>query len=218
MILQLLRSGLQPRGYRVDVASGGREGIEKLDATIYDVLLVDLSMPEVDGFEVMKHALKNGRALAVIVITGQVTMAAAIDAMRAGAVDFIPKPFEAAAIIAAIERAAGRAAPAPDARESWRARFAPDMLGTAPRILEVLTIIERIADTDCNVLITGESGTGKELVARAVHKSSTRAEKPFVPVNCAAIPHELMESEIFGHAKGAFTGALERHAGRFQVA
>lgn len=216
MILQLLRSGLQPRGYHVDVASGGKQGLEKLDATMYDVLLVDLSMPEVDGFQVMKHALKNGRARAVIVITGQATMAAAIDSMRAGAVDFIPKPFEAAAVIAAIERAAGNAAPSPD--DSFRARFAPDIIGESPRVIEMLIIIERIADTDCNVLITGESGTGKELVARAVHKSSRRSEKPFVPVNCAAIPKELMESEVFGHVKGAFTGALDRHSGRFQVA
>jgi len=102
--------------------------------------------------------------------------------------------------------------------QDWRNRFAPNMIGQDPTLMKVFETIEKVCDTDCNVLVTGESGTGKELVARAIHVSSPRAEKPFVALNCAAIPKDLMESEIFGHVKGAFTGALERRDGRFAVA
>jgi DNA-binding NtrC family response regulator len=221
IILKLLGRGLHGAGYDIDSAGGGPEGISHLDKRHYDALVVDLGMPEIDGFGVMKHALQNRRAGAVIVVTGQSSVAVAVEAMRAGAADFITKPVEPETILGALERVLGDPQQVGDRHEAlraWRAEHAPEVVGEEPKILEVLSIVERVADTDCNVLITGESGTGKELVARAVHRASRRATAPFVAVNCAAIPKELMESEIFGHAKGAFTGATEKREGRFQVA
>jgi len=136
-------------------------------------------------------------------------------------VDFIAKPFDADAVLAALNRALGQTASPEGERAqiaAWRAEFASDIVGESEALYRVFSVIERIADTDCNVLITGASGTGKELVARTIHRASARSTQPFVPVNCAAIPKVLIESEIFGHAKGAFTGANEKRAGRFEVA
>ncbi len=221
LIVRLLHAGLSEHGYHVDTASGGPDGLKKLAAKTYHVLLVDLGMPEVDGFAVMRHAIEKGRAGAVLVITGQKSVPVAVEAMRAGATDFITKPFEAETVLTAVAKALGSAADRAktnDSLRAWRDQYAPDIIGDDPKLLEILSIVQRISDTDCNVLIAGESGTGKELIARAIHRTSKRAPHPFVAVNCAAIPKELMESEMFGHVKGAFTGATERREGRFQVA
>ena len=221
MILQVLEQGLRREGYDVEAVGGGAAAISRLDQRGFDCLLVDLLMPEVDGFEVMRWALAHNRARAVVVITGQKSIPVAVEAMRAGAKDFITKPFEPAAILGALERALGSPKAVAEQREvlrAWRTRFAPEIVGESPKLLEVLDVVARIADTDCNVLITGASGTGKELVARSIHRSSARGSAAFVAVNCVAIPKDLMESEMFGHARGAFTGATERRDGRFQVA
>ncbi len=220
-ILKVLGSVLSAAGFDVQKATGGARGIEKLDAGVVDLLLVDLGMPEVDGFAVMKHALAHSRARAVVVVTGQGTIPVAVQAMRAGAVDFLTKPVDPDELEHAVKRALG----SPDdtelhaaERRAWRDKWAPGFIGDDPKMLEIFGILERVANTNCHVLVTGPSGTGKELVARAVHSASNRREKNFVAVNCAAIPKELMESEIFGHAKGAFTGANERREGKFQMA
>jgi DNA-binding NtrC family response regulator len=221
MILQLLGRGLRAAGYETDTAPGGPEGITLLDQRAYDALLVDLGMPEVDGFAVMRHALQNNRVRAVVVVTGQNSVPVAVEAMRSGAADFLTKPTDPEQVLAAIKKALGEGDSAADPYASvraWRNETAPEIVGDSSALLEVVSIVQRVAGTDCNVLITGESGTGKELIARLVHRASPRASSPFVAVNCAAIPKDLMESEIFGHAKGAFTGATERREGRFQVA
>ena len=220
-ILKVLVRGLAAIGYDVDTATGGAEGIKKLDSKQVDLLLVDLGMPEVDGFEVMKHGLSKGRCRAVVVVTGQGSIPVAVEAMRAGAADFLTKPVDPDDLERAIRRSLGSS---PDKelheaeRRAWRDKFCPGFIGEDQKMLEIFGIIERIADTGCHILVTGPSGTGKELVARAVHEASNRREEPFIAVNCAAIPNELMESEIFGHAKGAFTGANEKREGKFGLA
>ncbi len=220
-ILKVLTRGLSTAGYDISTATGGAEGIQQLDSSPVDLLLVDLGMPEVDGFSVMKHGLSQGRCRSVVVVTGQGSVPVAVEAMRAGAADFLTKPVEQDQLEQAVRRVLGSP---PDKelhaqeRRAWRDRFCPDFVGEDPKMLEVFGIIERIADTACHVLVSGPSGTGKELVARAVHQASNRKDQPFVAVNCAAIPKELMESEIFGHAKGAFTGAGERREGKFAAA
>lgn len=220
-ILKAVKRSLSGAGYDVDVAGSGAMSLDKLKKRTVDCLLVDLGMPGMDGFEVMHEALKASLARSVIVITGEGSIPVAVEAMRAGAADFITKPIDMDRLVAAIERCAG-AQPNPaldiERRLAWRDTYAPGFIGKDPKMLEIFGIIERIADTECNVLVTGPSGSGKELVAKAVHAASNRRDHPFVAVNCAAIPGELMESEIFGHAKGAFTGAVESRQGKFQVA
>ncbi len=221
MVLKAVKRSLVEAGYDVTTASSGTKGISKLDASTFDCLLIDLGMPEVDGFTVMRHAISNARARAVIVVTGEGSIPIAVEAMRAGAADFITKPIDFERLCEAMVRSLGSPTdPAleVDNRRAWRDKYCPNFIGEDPKMLSIFGIIERIADTECNVLVTGSSGTGKELVARAVHVASNRCDKPFVAVNCAAIPGELMESEIFGHSKGAFTGATEAREGKFQVA
>jgi len=220
-ILKAVKRSLTGAGFDVEVAGSGAICLEKLRKQPVDCLLVDLGMPEMDGFEVMREGLKEALARSVIVVTGEGSVPIAVEAMRAGAADFITKPIDFDKLSAAIKRSVGsRSNPALDSerRLAWRDKYAPGFIGEDPKMLEIFGIIERIADTECNILVTGASGSGKELVARAVHAASNRRDHPFVAVNCAAIPGELMESEIFGHCKGAFTGATESRQGKFQVA
>lgn len=219
-ILRVLRRSLERAGYVVEVAEGGPAGIAKLDRKVYDALVVDLLMPEIDGFDVMKHALRNSRSNNVLVITGEGSIPVAVEAMRAGATDFLTKPLDDASVPQALERIF-RTHNAHEEHEdvlAWRDRYAPDIVGDHPRLVEVLRIMQKVARTDCDILISGASGTGKELIARGIHHGSHRNAAPFVPLNCAAIPKELVESEIFGYAKGAFTGAHEAREGKFQAA
>jgi|MDSW01.1.fsa_nt_gb DNA-binding NtrC family response regulator len=220
-ILKAVKRALSGAGFDVDVAGSGALCLEKLKKNPVDCLLVDLGMPELDGFAVMAEALQESLTRSVIVVTGEGSIPIAVEAMRAGASDFITKPIDFEKLNAAIERTTGVPQGSPidvEKRLAWRDQYAPGFVGQDPKMLSIFGIIERIADTECNVLVTGASGAGKELVARAVHAASNRRDKPFVAVNCAAIPGELMESEIFGHAKGAFTGAVEARQGKFQVA
>ncbi len=220
-ILKAVKRALAGAGYDVDVAGSGAICLEKLRKQPVDCLLVDLGMPELDGFAVMEEALQESLTRSVIVVTGEGSIPIAVEAMRAGASDFITKPIDFEKLNASIERTTGVPQGSPidiEKRLAWRDEYAPGFIGQDPKMLSIFGIIERIADTECNVLVTGASGAGKELVARAVHAASNRRDKPFVAVNCAAIPGELMESEIFGHAKGAFTGAVEARQGKFQVA
>ncbi len=190
------------------------------------VLLTDVRLPDGLGFEIVDRAIGKRPAPGVVIMTGSKSVESAISALQRGAADYLLKPFSFEALDAAILKAARQrgapASPIPEARpspgEEWRKRYAPGILGTHPKLMRVFGIVERVADTDCSVLITGESGTGKELVARAVHVAGNRRNRPFVPVNCAAIPDNLLESELFGHAKGSFTGAASSRVGRFTAA
>ena len=221
ILLQSIARLLREQGYRVDTAVGGKLGIEKLEQNTYDILLVDLSMPDINGFDVMKYALQKGSVRSTIVLTGENTITTAVQAMRAGAVDFITKPYDEKYLLQSVKQALQSLVPydqRDDEIKKWRKQYAPDIIGDDRALLDVLRIIKRVSSTDCDVLITGASGTGKELLARAIHASSSRSNKPFVALNCAAIPKDLVESEIFGHVKGAFTGAGEAREGKFQVA
>lgn len=193
------------------------------------LVLCDVTLPDGNCFEILDESSFLEAAPGVVVMTADGTVDHSIAAMHRGASDFLIKPFGMEALDRALTRALGKRtenhsgtyeirqmARTPIAQ--WREEYAPEILGQDKTLLRVFSIIERTADTDCSVLITGESGTGKELVARTVHRASTRSKKPFVTVNCAAIPENLLESELFGHVRGAFTGATASREGRFAAA
>jgi two-component system, NtrC family, response regulator AtoC len=218
----LLTNYLGVLGCRCQGASGGNEALDRMAATPFDLVLLDLRMDDLDGMEVLKRARARGMAANCIMMSAEGTISHAVDAIRLGATDFLVKPFELEQLTGLVRRVLGSLAPGDgtrqDPRLQWRDTHAPDLIGEHPRLLDVFLVIERIANTDCTVLVLGESGTGKELVARAIHNTSGRKNKPFVPVNCGAIPETLIESELFGHAKGAFSGATQAREGRFAVA
>jgi DNA-binding NtrC family response regulator len=204
------------------VTSDGPGGLAKLDRENFDVVVTDLRMPGVDGFGILDAVRLKSPMTPVIVMSGSAEVTDAVRAMRAGARDFLVKPVELKSLEEVLASALGFSATAmppvgPDPI-SWRDRTAPWLLGNDPTMLSVLSLLAQVADTNCTVLITGESGTGKELVARSLVAGSSRAKRPFVAVNCAAIPVNLVESELFGHSRGAFTGAISSRMGRFAEA
>jgi DNA-binding NtrC family response regulator len=186
----------------------------------FDLVLTDIRMPTVSGFEILATARRHAPDTPVIAMSGSAEIPDAVRAMHAGARDFLIKPFETRTLEEAVAAVLKPAAPLETETDAlgWRDRHAPWLLGRDPALLPALSLLAQVADTGCTVLITGESGTGKELAARSLHAGSARRQGPFVPVNCAAIPANLVESELFGHAKGAFTGASSARAGRFAQA
>ncbi len=218
----LLQNYLTAVGCQCVGAGGGTEALEQLSQHEFDVVLLDLRMDDLDGMEVLKRARKQGHTAPTIMMSAEGTISHAVDAIRLGAKDFLVKPFELEQLHDTVTRVLGTgrggAASGPDPRALWRDAHAPGLIGDHTNLLEIFLVLERISGTDCTVLITGESGTGKELIARAIHHASGRAKNPFVPVNCGAIPETLIESELFGHAKGAFSGATQAREGRFAVA
>ena len=209
-------------GYRTETARDGAEGFEKVIAWSPEIVITDLKMPRMDGMELLMKLADSDASLAVIVLTAQGSVELAVDAMKLGAYDFLPKPVDAVRLRTILRNATRQRETEPEraaARQERRQTGSLGaMVGQSPKMREIFTLVERIAASNVSVLITGESGTGKELVARTLHDLSDRRQRPFVAVNCAAIPETLMESEIFGHEKGAFTGATERRAGCFELA
>jgi DNA-binding NtrC family response regulator len=202
------------------VTTDGPGGLARLQHESFDAVVTDLRMPGVTGFDILEALRKQRPTTPVIVMSGSAEVHDAVRAMRAGARDFLIKPIETRALEEALANVLGGAAATPEPvpmtdPRVWRDRVAPWLLGNDPAVLPVLATLSQVADTGCTVLITGESGTGKELVAKSIASGSGRAAKPFVAVNCAAIPSGLVESELFGHARGAFTGATTTHPGRF---
>jgi DNA-binding NtrC family response regulator len=204
------------------VTADGPGGLERLDRENFDAVVTDLRMPGVDGFGILDAVRLKSPMTPVIVMSGSAEVTDAVRAMRAGARDFLVKPVELRSLEEVLASALGFSStmipstgPDPIA---WRDRYAPWLLGNDPAMVSVLSLLAQVADTNCTVLITGDSGTGKELVARSLVAGSSRAKKPFVAVNCAAIPINLVESELFGHARGAFTGATSSRVGRFAEA
>lgn len=214
---------LEARGMRVGIAEDGTQALDYVAKTPPDVALVDVMMPGMTGLDVLAHIKGNGAPCEVILMTAFVDVESAVAAMRAGAYNFLTKPFHSNDAVAhAVEKAAEHRRLATRAQRLEevllsKERFG-EIIGDSPRMLEVYRLIEGVAQAASTVLILGESGTGKELAARAVHMRSQRAKKPFVALNCGAIPKELVESELFGHLRGAFTGAQAARAGLFETA
>jgi DNA-binding NtrC family response regulator len=213
---------LEEDGHWVAQASGVTEALQRLAADRFDLVITDKKMPDGDGFEVLRHCRENEPSLPVVVLTALATVELAVEAMQAGAFDFISKPFVPEVVTAVARRATERTRLLREnealKEQAKRFAFADEILGTSPAILRVKEKIARVAPTNATVLITGETGTGKELVARAIHRGSKRSSENFLAVNCAAVAEQLLESELFGHEKGAFTGADRPRRGLFEAA
>jgi DNA-binding NtrC family response regulator len=209
-------------GYRAETARDGAEGLEKVTSWSPSIVVTDMKMPRLGGLELLERLATNGQTMAVVVVTAQGTIDSAVQAMRMGAYDYITKPIDTDRLRTILQNAAtllGTRVELEVTRRKLRdAGSLGSLVGSSKKMQETYRLIEMVAPSTASVLITGASGTGKELVARTVHELSPRRHKPFVPINCAAIPETLIESEIFGHEKGAFTGALERRTGCFELA
>jgi two-component system response regulator AtoC len=213
-ITTVLGSLLKQEGFAVLAASSGAAALAALEKQPVDVMITDLRMPGMDGMTLLKHVAKTSPDVPVVVLSAHGTVALAVDAMKAGAADFLTKPFDRDEVLFVLEKAlaaGGRGEPAQQAT----APFSP--LGASPAMNEVRDTIRRSAASNATVLILGESGAGKEVVARAIHEASPRKDKPFIKINCAAFPDTLLESELFGYEKGAFTGANQRKPGRIEL-
>lgn len=221
-LLQSMASWLREQGYRVDTAAGVQEAVRELPRRPYDVALIDIRLPDGDGFEILRFCRDRFPDLPVILITGYGTVDLAVEAIRAGAFDFLTKPLIDEELALAIERALNQRRVIEENRNlksQLDARYGlENIVGRDHRMIRVYDMIEAVADTKATVLISGESGTGKSMIARAIHRRSGRRDKPFVEVACGALPETLLESELFGHVAGAFTGATCDKIGKFKQA
>ena len=220
----LLERHLRKRGAEV-------VGVDSIESALhalarpegFQALLLDMWLPGGSGLQVLERLPQTTKRPATIVMTGEATVETAVGALRIGAIDYLLKPFSMDALDAALARVVTQPSHPPgppdaSAVEEWRRRNAPMMIGRHPLLMRTFEVLSRVSTSDCSVLIQGETGTGKELVARAIHAASGRGSQPYVAVNCAAIPEQLMESELFGHGRGAFTGADKARVGRFALA
>jgi two-component system response regulator AtoC len=222
---KVLSAQLARDGYDVHTAEDGEEALAFLREHHIDLVITDLKMPKMDGMDLLRAAVRDDPSLPVVMLTAHGTIDNAVEALKSGAFDYITKPFDQNEVRQIVRKALRTRdlSSAEATRESITA-FAKDgmarfgIIGESAPILEIYAILQRVADTPTTVLVTGESGTGKELVARALHENSSRKDKPFIKVNCAAIPKDLMESELFGYERGAFTGAVGSKPGRFELA
>ena len=215
----VLQAMLKKEGYAVTTASNGMEALKILKVDQMDIVVTDLKMPKLDGMGLLGEIIRDYPSIPVIIITAHGTIATAVDALKKGAFDYITKPFEQDELKQVIQKAVKTRRLDED-----EALLNPDdidrygIIGSSDRITEIFETIKRVAPTTTTILITGETGTGKELIARAIHRNSPRKNNPFIKINCAAIPESLMESELFGYEKGAFTGAATKKQGRFELA
>jgi len=219
----VLEKALENEGYSVETASNGNTARQLLTNTPFDVSLMDIKLPDIDGLTLLKEIKDAGIDTAMIIMTAQNTMRNAIGAMKNGAFDYITKPFDLDEVLVLVKRAIDSRKLTRDFRElkeEVKKRFEPgvNIVGTSASMQKVYKTIGQVVDTQATILIQGESGTGKELVAKTIHYNSPRWNQSFVAINCAAIPRDLLESELFGHEKGAFTGALDRRVGKFELA
>ncbi|MFW6192361.1 MAG: sigma-54-dependent transcriptional regulator [Gemmatimonadota bacterium] len=222
-VLESCQSVLDSAGYQVDAVRKGGEAIRRLESRDYRLVLVDQKMPETNGFEVLEAARSASPETLVIMMTGYASTEGSVQAVQAGAWDYLPKPFTATQLQVLVGRAVHRLSRIAEALEPGSEGVLVDegdvtILGTSKKMKDAVRRAMKVAGTDASVFITGESGTGKELFARFIHSESRRRSKPFVPVNCAALPGELLESELFGHREGAFTGAVRDKPGLIEVA
>lgn len=203
----------------VDEARDGAEGLQMLEATGYDLAFCDIKMPKMDGMEVLEKAKQKGIQCPFVMISAHGTTEMAVDALRMGAYDFLQKPPDLNRLLITVRNALDRQSLIRETK-SLRKKVSRkyEMIGTSPALERVREMVDKVAGTDARVLITGPNGSGKELVARAIHEKSERSDGPFVEVNCASIPSELIESELFGHEKGSFTSAVKQRIGKFEQA
>src|SRR6476469_9311120 len=220
----VVQKELSRQGHTVETASDGEEAWETLEAQDFDVVLCVINMPRLDGMGLLRRLCEqNQNRPEVIMLTGQATVETAIEAMKLGAYDYLTKPYRIAELAVLVEQAAEKQELKVD-NQRLRAQIArksgkmPEIVAQSPQMKEVLRLVQRVAPSETSVLITGESGTGKELIAQAIHRLSPRADKPFIDLNCAALQDTLLESELFGHAAGAFSGARTRKLGLFEIA
>ena len=213
-----LKEILSDEGYNVDVAEDGPTAIDMAEKERYDVIFCDIKMPNMEGTEVLEKLRTDGVDSAIIMISGHGDIDTAVECIKKGAFDFIQKPLDLNRILITIKNATERTQIITENTNLKKKVFGKQMIGESAPILHLREMIEKVAPTDARVLITGPNGSGKELVARSLHQQSNRSAMPYIEVNCAAIPSELIESELFGHEKGAFTSAIKQHKGKFEQA
>ena len=213
-----LKEILMDEGYDVDVAENGVQGCEMVEKEKYSVIFCDIKMPEMDGMEVLDRFASIGVDAAVIMISGHGDIDTAVECIKKGAFDFIQKPLDLNRILITIKNATEKVSLVKETRILKKKVYGQEMVGESAPMKHIREMIAKVAPPDARVLIIGSNGTGKELVARNLHQRSNRSAAPYVEVNCAAIPSELIESELFGHEKGAFTSAIKQHKGKFEQA
>ena len=209
---------LTDEGYEVDVAENGAQGLSRVDKEKYGVIFCDIKMPGMDGVEVLDKFVEMGIDAAIVMISGHGDISTAVECIKKGAFDYIPKPLDLNRILITIKNATEKVSLVKETRILKKKVYGQQMVGESDAILHIKEMIDKVAPTDARVLIIGSNGTGKELVARNLHQKSSRSSMPYIEVNCAAIPSELIESELFGHEKGSFTSAIKQHKGKFEQA
>lgn len=213
-----LKEILADEGYDVDVAENGVQGCEMVEKEKYSVIFCDIKMPQMDGMEVLDRLHEMGVDAAVVMISGHGDIDTAVECIKKGAFDFIQKPLDLNRILITIKNATEKVSLVKETKILKKKVYGQQMVGESEPIVHIKEMIDKVAPTDARVLIIGSNGTGKELVARSLHQKSSRSAMPYIEVNCAAIPSELIESELFGHEKGAFTSAIKQHKGKFEQA
>lgn len=209
---------LKDEGYEVDVAEDGIQALDKVSKQHFDVIFCDIKMPGMDGEEVLEKLVQDGCDAAIVMISGHGDIDTAVACIKKGAFDFIPKPLDLNRTLITIKNASDRNNLVTQTKTLKKKVYGTQMVGKSAPIEHIRQIIDRVAPTDARVLVCGSNGTGKELVARSIWQQSQRSAMPYIEVNCAAIPSELIESELFGHEKGSFTSAVKQHKGKFEQA
>lgn len=209
---------LMDEGYEVEVAENGASGVAMAEKDKYDVIFCDIKMPEMEGTQVLDKLVADGVETPVVMISGHADIDTAVSCIKKGAFDFIQKPLDLNRILITVKNATDKANLVKDNKILKKKVYGQEMIGNSPALQHVRDLIAKVAPTDARVLITGPNGSGKELVARTIHQQSARSQMPYIEVNCAAIPSELIESELFGHEKGSFTSAIKQHKGKFEQA
>lgn len=218
-IRNVLKDILSNEGYQIEEAADGEEGLKKFKAAAFDAVLCDIKMPKIDGIEFLQKAKEFNADIPVIMISGHGNIETAVDAVKKGAFDYIAKPPDLNRLLITIRNALDRTLLVQETKVlKKKVAKVQEIIGQSAPIIKIKETIEKVAPTDARVLITGENGCGKELVARWLHEKSARAAQPIIEVNCAAIPGELIESELFGHEKGSFTSAIKQRIGKFEQA
>ena len=213
-----LKEILSDEGYDVDVAEDGAQGCAMAEKEKYNIIFCDIKMPGMDGIEVLDKLVDMGVDSAIVMISGHGDFSTVVECMKKGAADYIPKPLDLNRILITIKNASERVSLVKEIKVLKKKVYGQPMIGESPAIHHIKDMIDKVAPTDARVLVIGSNGTGKELVARNLHQKSRRSAMPYIEVNCAAIPSELIESELFGHEKGSFTSAIKQHKGKFEQA